>query len=360
MTDPFDALRDEPVPRRPRDRFVRDLRRRLIAELGVDDPASSTRTLDLGRRLPIADDTETSPNTAANPDTAASTARTQRTRSVTATPYLAASDAAAALDFYRLALGAQEVHRFVGDDGKIGHAEFTIGDATFYLSDSYPSVGAHSPADLGGSTMGIVLSVDSVDEMFAAAVAGGAQGTRPPTDEAHGTRSAWIVDPAGHRWNFTQPLDGGLDVDAYNEGDHGFEVVGATGAAPGGIWASLVFEDALAAIEMAVSVFGFTRRQVVTPPDRPEVVVHSELEWPEGGVVQMSTYDPASSDGAAKAPGYASLYVVTADPRAVWDRCLAAGLEVVREIAAPDYDDGEVFVVRDGSGNLWSFGSYAG
>ena len=151
---------------------------------------------------------------------------------VTVVPYLSATDAAGALEFYRIAFGARETMRFVGDDGRIGHAEFQVGDATFYLSDAYPELGAHAPAQLGGTTVGLVLTVSSVDEVFAAAVAAGAQGTRPPVDDALGSRSAWIVDPAGHRWNLTQPLADGLDVEAYNSGGHGFQIVESEAGRP--------------------------------------------------------------------------------------------------------------------------------
>jgi len=45
----------------------------------------------------------------------------------------------------------------------------------------------------------------------------------------------------------------------------------------------------------------------------------------------------------------------------VWERCRAAGVEVLREPYAPHYDpDGMGFSVRDHEGNAWSFGTYAG
>ena len=86
-------------------------------------------------------------------------------------------------------------------------------------------------------------------------------------------------------------------------------------------------------------------------------VVHSQLRWPEGGVVQVGTDDPANE--FTHAPGDQALYVVTADPQAVWERCEAAGLDVIRAPESPDYDpDGMGFSVRDREGNIWSFGSY--
>jgi uncharacterized glyoxalase superfamily protein PhnB len=126
----------------------------------------------------------------------------------------------------------------------------------------------------------------------------------------------------------------------------------------GGIWAAVYYHDALAGIRFLVEVFGFEEQLVVTGPDGRSVV-HSQLRWPEGGVVQVGTYDPDNVYNLR--PGEQSLYVITADPDSVWQRCAGAGLEVIRPPAAADYDpDGSVFSVRDREGNIWSFGTYAG
>ena len=45
----------------------------------------------------------------------------------TVTPHLILDNAARALDWYKKALGAEEVSRAVGPDGKIMHAEIRIG-----------------------------------------------------------------------------------------------------------------------------------------------------------------------------------------------------------------------------------------
>ena len=53
--------------------------------------------------------------------------------------------------------------------------------------------------------------------------------------------------------------------------------------------------------------------------------------------------------------------VVTADPDSVWERCRAAGVEVVDPPSHPEYaPDTMVFSIRDPEGNIFSFGSYAG
>src|SRR3546814_7328334 len=51
--------------------------------------------------------------------------------------------------------------------------------------------------------------------------------------------------------------------------------------------------------------------------------------WPEGGIVQLAPADPGNP--FLTEPGRnSSLYVITRDPLAVWERCQAAGVEVIR------------------------------
>ena len=51
----------------------------------------------------------------------------------TVTPYLVVEGAANVLDFVKEAFGAEEKFRMDGPDGKIGHAEFTIGDSVVMI-----------------------------------------------------------------------------------------------------------------------------------------------------------------------------------------------------------------------------------
>lgn len=128
----------------------------------------------------------------------------------------------------------------------------------------------------------------------------------------------------------------------------------------GRIWPALPAADAPALIRTLVDVFGFVE-QIVVPGDGPGVVAHSQLAWPEGGVVQVATANRSGNVFSERPVGGASVYVVTDDPPAVHARCVAAGLEIVRDMEEPDYDPGgSGFGVRDPEGNLWSFGTYAG
>src|SRR5438045_7369901 len=100
----------------------------------------------------------------------------------TVTAALTVNDAAAAIEFYKKALGAEEIMRMPTPDGKIGHAELKIGDSIIFLSDEYPQMGHKSPMTLGGSTGSIYLYVEDVDKAFKRATDAGATVKRPVTD----------------------------------------------------------------------------------------------------------------------------------------------------------------------------------
>ena len=63
----------------------------------------------------------------------------------TVTPSIFVAGAAKAIDFYKKALGAVEVMRFPGPDGKIMHAEIRIGDSSIMLADEMPEQGGKGP-----------------------------------------------------------------------------------------------------------------------------------------------------------------------------------------------------------------------
>jgi PhnB protein len=184
VTDPFDALALPVEPLDPRTDFARQLRARLVAALEL--------TVQLPERKHLMP-TDTSTTTTA-------------VRAHTVTPYLCAHDGAAALAFYAEAFGAVERMRVVGDDGRLGHAEFAIGHVTFYLSDEYREYGVVSPRALGGTTVTLHLDVDDVDAVYARAVAAGATAQGEPADQPHGARHGTLIDPFGHRWMLSQQV----------------------------------------------------------------------------------------------------------------------------------------------------------
>ncbi len=128
----------------------------------------------------------------------------QRDVPVCVVPYLAVVGGAEALDFYAAAMGAVEKTRMTNDDGTLGHAEFMIGRARFFLADEWPEMGVRSPVNLGGNSVSLSIEVDDAPAWVERATAAGARLERPvePGPE-EGFQAGWIVDPFGHRWHIT-------------------------------------------------------------------------------------------------------------------------------------------------------------
>jgi PhnB protein len=116
-------------------------------------------------------------------------------------PYLHVKDGARAIDFYRQAFGAEETLRLEEPGGRIGHAEIQIGGARIMLADEYPEHGILGPQSLGGTSVGLHLTVPDVDAVAEQAVAAGAKLTRPLQDQFYGERTCKLEDPFGHVWH---------------------------------------------------------------------------------------------------------------------------------------------------------------
>ena len=133
------------------------------------------------------------------------------------TPFLTVRDATRAIEFYKQAFGAQERGVFMTPDGKVMHAEITIGDSIIMLGDEFPEFGALSPESTGGAGMGLHIYVDGVDVAFDRAVKAGAQVEMPVMDQFWGDRYGKLKDPFGHRWSIaTHTKD--LSVDEMKHG----------------------------------------------------------------------------------------------------------------------------------------------
>src|SRR4051812_32351905 len=88
-------------------------------------------------------------------------------------PHLVVSDAAAALDFYKKALGATEVMRMPTEDKRrLMHSEISVNGSRIFVRDDFPeSRGSHQHGDhvrppnlLGGTPVAIHLEVKNCDE----------------------------------------------------------------------------------------------------------------------------------------------------------------------------------------------------
>ena len=120
----------------------------------------------------------------------------------TVTPQLILDNAAQGIDWYKRALGAQEVARAVGPDGKIMHAEIRIGDSLIMMNDAMG--GGKGAKAMGGSPASLWVYVEDCDALFNRAVAAGAQVAPGPmgqlADQFWGDRSGTFTDPQGYRW----------------------------------------------------------------------------------------------------------------------------------------------------------------
>jgi PhnB protein len=123
------------------------------------------------------------------------------------TPYLSVRGAADAIDFYKQAFGAKEVMRMPGPDGKLGHAEVSIGDSRVMLSDEYQEMDFLGPKSRGGTTVQMHLYVPNCDTQIERAVKAGAKLVRPAKDQFYGDRSGCVEDPFGHVWHLSTHVE---------------------------------------------------------------------------------------------------------------------------------------------------------
>ncbi len=302
--EPFDALRLDAQPAAPRAEFAADLRRRLAAALSdtaLSEPDERPITQQGARTM-----SNPSAMTPATTSTGAADDESPAAASVTVVPYLAVHDGAAALDFYRVALGAVEDHRMVGDDGRIGHSEFRIGGARFSLSDEYPEMGVLGPRSRGGSTCSFQLYVPDVDAAFERAVSHGAAAGRPPADQFHGNRTADFVDPFGQRWMLIAPLAAMSDDEYAAAGAaQGFTVERSPAAAS-------VAEHSQAKELSTGDLYYFTIP--VTDLAKAQVFFGAVLGWqfddPQAGHVSNISAPPGGVRAAADMPGTRLWFVV--------------------------------------------------
>ena len=119
----------------------------------------------------------------------------------TVTPTLTLDNCAQAIEWYKVALGAEEIGRAAGDDGKILHADLRIGNSHVMMND--PMMGAKGPLASGGSPVSLWVYVEDCDAVFNRAVSAGAKvlpGMGKMQDQFWGDRSGSFTDPHGYKW----------------------------------------------------------------------------------------------------------------------------------------------------------------
>ena len=110
------------------------------------------------------------------------------------------ADVAAALRFLADAFGFREKLRMPGKDGKIAHAEMTLGDGLVMMG--HPGPEYRNPKRLGQTTQSLYVYVEDVDAHCARAKRAGAKILDEPADQFYGDRRYGAEDPEGHHWFF--------------------------------------------------------------------------------------------------------------------------------------------------------------
>jgi uncharacterized glyoxalase superfamily protein PhnB len=121
----------------------------------------------------------------------------------TVTPNLVLRDCAKAIDFYKKALGAQEVSRMMAPDGKsVWHAELRIGDSVVFMNDEMPGMSRPAPTASEPVPVTMWLYVQDSDRAYKQAMDAGAKSLMEPADMFWGDRCAGVADPFGYSWSF--------------------------------------------------------------------------------------------------------------------------------------------------------------
>jgi PhnB protein len=116
----------------------------------------------------------------------------------TVTAQIAVDGAAAAIEFYKRAFGAEEVSRAMDPSGKkVWHASIRIGNSQLFINDVFP--------DMGGVQLGqFWIYGENVDAAFKRAVDAGCKVAMPLADMFWGDRLGAVVDQWGVKWNLAQ------------------------------------------------------------------------------------------------------------------------------------------------------------
>ena len=135
-------------------------------------------------------------------------AETHRPMRTEVVPEICVDGAAAALDFYEEAFGAEELFRHALDNGRVLHAEVSFDGFVIFVVDDFPEMHGGrgtSPTAIGGTPVCLHRDVPDVDASIERAVAAGATLLHGPEDVFWGDRYARLVDPYGHHWSLATP-----------------------------------------------------------------------------------------------------------------------------------------------------------
>lgn len=110
----------------------------------------------------------------------------------TVTPIIMVKDAMKVVEFAKTVFGAEFVGKpLMRSDGSLWNAEVKIGDSNIMFTDA--ADGHDMPAF-------IYVHVADADAVYKKAIAAGAQGVMPPTEQFYGEYDGGVQDAQGNMW----------------------------------------------------------------------------------------------------------------------------------------------------------------
>lgn len=110
----------------------------------------------------------------------------------TVSPYLVVAGAAETIEFAKRVLGAVELARYPGPDGRVMHAEVRIGDTVVMIADGFegwPPVEGH-----------VHVYVEDVDATYRRGLEAGATSVQEPVKKDDPDKRGGIKDAGGTTW----------------------------------------------------------------------------------------------------------------------------------------------------------------
>jgi PhnB protein len=235
----------------------------------------------------------------------------------TITPHFRVRSAVEFIDFLEQAFGGREEFRAQMPDGKIAHAEVSIGDSVVEMGESneeFPPI-----------AFAIHLYVDNVDELYERALAAGATSVRPVVNQFYGDREGTVKDPFGNQWYIASPVRAGYRTITPFLHPHGTD----------------------RAIEFLRDAFGADL--VGEPYKTPQgYIAHVEMR------IGDSLIEMGEGPGNWKLDAGVHLYVDDCDT--VYQRAVAAGAKSIYAPHDAPYGERAAYVI-DPWGNHWYIGT---
>ena len=114
-------------------------------------------------------------------------------------PFLIVEGAPKLIQFLKQTFDAKVEESVNGPDGRIAHAELTVGDSIIMMSDATPKYGA--------TASHLYVYPENVDLTFKRALEAGASSVQEPADQFYGDRTAGVKDPTGNYWWIAQHME---------------------------------------------------------------------------------------------------------------------------------------------------------